>query len=338
MFCPNCGSKIEDTDLFCGFCGERIAGELPEADAPERKSPGPAKIGGERREPPRSSFEESLSKAIRAAHAQTARPREEARKAEASKAQETNERYKRVKELDTDIFFLNSGIQLVKGALLWDSVYKRTLIQLKFRNLSDRTLKSFYIRCTAADESGGEQEELEFAYMDVDCESGGDFGQKRPLVVKSELIRQAWVLPVRAVWEDGTVTDYEENCCVSLEPQPFMAEVFDQDEFELFRRRMMVCNRPPETIRLPRELEYGIWQCACGELTKGESCGSCGLDKERLFYYSSRQVLDELAAKSAEERRMREERRARRKAELKMLGQTAFRKAKDMTRNRTDNR
>ena len=39
MFCPNCGTKLEDGAVFCTSCGVRIAQDTPTPVQPEQNSP-----------------------------------------------------------------------------------------------------------------------------------------------------------------------------------------------------------------------------------------------------------------------------------------------------------
>lgn len=233
------------------------------------------------------------------------------------------ERYTQMKQFFPNTFLEGSELQLEKGAILWDTIYQRMLIQLKFRSLSQQELKSAYIRYTFYDAEGGIVEEGNFAYIDVNCAPGESFGTRMPIVSESEFIRDIHLTIEKAVWSDNSVTDFTACKESEIEPQSLAIETLSKEAMELMAENRGIQLGALKETRVPRKITEDVWQCFCSAYTTGDVCPQCHSKKVEALLYSNREALDAVIG----EIRERKEKENQRK---KLLEENLSTKVQDM--------
>lgn len=116
------------------------------------------------------------------------------------------ERYSRLFLLPRDLHTEGSPVLIAAGALLKDRQSGNVLVQLKFRNISDKPVQSVKIRVNAFDTAGEALRGAEaFSYLDLSAAPGSEFGQKTPVYLPDATTRSYSVEILSVVHSDGEV-------------------------------------------------------------------------------------------------------------------------------------
>lgn len=239
-------------------------------------------------------------------------------------------RYKRIGELNILEICPLCEVELQKGALLWDTKSKQSIMQLKFFNYSDKILKSLYIIYNCKDDQGNiiNQKnfyDITFSYIDVNCESHSAFGTKTPILLPSELVRNVDVFIKTIVWEDNSIVNISQNDYMKVEKQKSLSSELSEEHIEMYRR---ACKLPEGELFLPRELDGDEWQCACGSINLEQSCRNCKANVEEQFSYLDEEQLVIFKQKYEQEVLLREQEK---EAEALKMKQKSAKKNKLIT-------
>ena len=215
------------------------------------------------------------------------------------------ERYTKIADYRPSEQSIRCPVQILKGAILWDSLRRATVLQIKFRNITPQPIRSLYLKLFLFDHEGkaveAGLENDEAAYIDVDAQKGMVFGDNIPIVIPSDTVRSFRAYVSRIIWSDSRVQDIARDSYCSYD---------DQEEIPLEPKRAFfyrsACQLQEAPVYLPREVENG-WQCTCGQVNTGDRCACCGAHRELLFRYLQADQLDAyIAAIAAKERKARQ--------------------------------
>lgn len=91
------------------------------------------------------------------------------------------ERYVRLCTFSSDLCAEGAPVQIKAGALLRDTLTDKLVVQLKFKNASDRQISSVTVMLKS--EIKGNVAGQEITYGNLSAEAGADFGQQTPVVL-----------------------------------------------------------------------------------------------------------------------------------------------------------
>lgn len=216
-----------------------------------------------------------------------------------------SERYIKVAAFSQTRWSPDLPIVIRKGAILRDALRGTSVLQLKFQNISKRTVKSIYIRVHAYDRADtllvlNGQEAVDCSYIDVFCPAGGFFGEKIPVVLTSDFVQRAEIEVQRIVWDNNEVTTVDPSSYLDPGVQQYLPER-NQAAFD------RICNFSEGVKWLPRLLNGETWQCACGFLTKKNVCPNCHGDKETIFSCVTPELINDTLQETKEKRNRKAE-------------------------------
>lgn len=254
---------------------------------------------------------------------------------ENSKTSRSNGRYEHVTRIDINNVCLSSPIEIERGAILFDKSIKTNILQLKLANISDKTIKSVYIKIFCYDDSGdkittNDSDYLEYAYIDINCSLHEFFGTKSPIILPSTSIRKFEIYINKVVLEDETVIRFTEEDHIDIPNQRKINEGIEAKE-ELFRIEKIVSlsNETYPLTYIPQGYENGMWSCTCGRInTNTNTCVRCLRNKSLQFDVinedylkkSNEEYLANVAKVKVEEEREYETKLVKNKAMRKKIG------------------
>ncbi|MGN0785250.1 MAG: hypothetical protein ACI4MR_06235 [Candidatus Aphodomorpha sp.] len=116
-----------------------------------------------------------------------------------------SERYTRLFTLPKNLNTEGAPIVIAAGALLKDNDTDDVLAQIKFKNISEGTIKAVKVSVQSFDQFGAEIKEVPFEYTNLSAKSGEEFGSRIPVFLNNDRIRSYSVLVTEVAFENGSV-------------------------------------------------------------------------------------------------------------------------------------
>lgn len=117
-----------------------------------------------------------------------------------------SERYSRLFSLPTNLYTEGSPVLIAAGALLKDNHTNKVLVQLKFRNISQKAIKSVKVKVNAYDTAKGQLDGIDtFSYLDLSVAANEEFGQSTPIHLPDATTRSFNVEILSVVYSDNEV-------------------------------------------------------------------------------------------------------------------------------------
>ncbi len=217
------------------------------------------------------------------------------------------ERFAEVFRLPKDLYVEGSPVLLEAGVLLKDTKTQKMLAQLKFRNLSEKTIKGLLIKLCLMDIGGAVlNPEFDYTYLDLNAKNGEEFGPRTPVYLPEDNVRNIRINGVVVYFWDGTSCITEGAGWAALPAQERIEEHFEQQDL----RDQWHIELGPYSGLFPTKSD-GLFRCTCGavNLDSAERCYFC---KRSLAKMQSLLEGTTLADLSAERFRLEAEKEAAR--------------------------
>ncbi len=196
-------------------------------------------------------------------------------------------------------------IQADKYNILLDNVTGKSIIQIKFRNISQKTVKSISIdiECfDAAKDSLGFIKDV--SYME-NAEINSTFGDRQPINTDKTNIGNISIIVTKAVFDDETVWRNENN-----EPLTEFKQQNARDYYgDLYEQYERECNENNYKSTYAFENKGDYWICSCGQPNNiaNTNCCYCDEDINILTSISNEEYLKEAKEKYEEAERIKRE-------------------------------
>lgn len=129
-------------------------------------------------------------------------------------------RFSTIQMLDEHLWSKGSPVELKKGALLADNLTGKSLLQLKFSNLSANSIKAVIVKIELFDINGGPLGSSQFSFLDLNIGNGDDFGGNTPVWLDASTARDFVFVISSVVFHDGsTWSNPEPLRAVSADPE-----------------------------------------------------------------------------------------------------------------------
>ncbi|MBR5429836.1 MAG: hypothetical protein IK116_04835 [Firmicutes bacterium] len=218
-----------------------------------------------------------------------------------------NSNYTSLQRLPDDIYTEGSPFIIKAGALLKSKETDQVLLQLKFKNISDKPIKATSVKVTAGSVTGVELQGVDkFEYLDLSAPPEKEFGDRRAITLPDKNTRQVNVQGIEAVFEDGTVWSAPKDAEWLPLPAQATLESCLSDQ-GLIQQYLRETTRSAEYV--PDTL-LDIWRCTCGQINRNghDVCRKCGVDRGKAVSALDReQLILHKTAYDEQERRNREE-------------------------------
>ena len=234
-----------------------------------------------------------------------------------------SERYTKLFALPENLYTESAPVVIAAGALLKDNQTGKILAQIKYKNISSKTIKAVKVAVRAFDVSGTEIEGIqEYQYLDLSAARDAEFGQKNAIALPDKVTRSFSCECKSIIFSDGTT--WEEK---GAEWKPLIQP-------ETLQKRLggLSAQYQRETIRNARFVvtdDRDLWICTCGAINRQSEakCHACHSEKTALFAALDMEALKEHNAaynKRESERREKEAAEAaKKKAKTKKISMIA---------------
>lgn len=195
-----------------------------------------------------------------------------------------SERFGKIFTLDKKLWYKDSPVLIEKEALLKDFYVNQYLVQLKFINLSSKTITGFTIKILYCDKINNKSGEAEFTYTDLNALKGEYFGDRKPLYIPDENARDFEFTITKVVFDDNSQWN-NENRFTEIATNKAYAEI---NIIEQLKRELNTY----ENISIP-EFSDDHWYCVCGQfnINSEDECCKCKRNKEELRKVSDINIL-----------------------------------------------
>lgn len=190
----------------------------------------------------------------------------------------SSERYRVVRQLECDTYYVGSPVQIEKGNILLDSQTSNLILQLKLCNVSDKTVSAVYLSADYYDNTNHLLHSgVELNYLGLNCAPKQACGSDTPMKLTDNNIYNVKFHIAKVMFIDGSMIDVAPQT-IQIPKQQQIAEVFGD---EAAGAAKWVLNN--SVCYIPQELDSGVWLCGCGQANEKEDCISCGITKNKVF-------------------------------------------------------
>lgn len=185
------------------------------------------------------------------------------------------DRYVKIATLPKNLYSSGAPLLIVAGALLYDRVQSKNLVQLKFQNLSSSNIRSATVELSLIDNKSNVTQTISHQYVDFSFNDENEFGSKEPIYLSSRNVASFTVKITEVTFSGGKVWQNKESSWNPLKQQPLLS--FETPELEDHFR-----------VHFGQQCKYAfmkqkdLWHCPCGKINKGDQCASCGLSLKLL--------------------------------------------------------
>ena len=182
------------------------------------------------------------------------------------------ERYTKLYTLESALYAEGAPVIIAAGALLDDSVTRRTLVQLKFKSVSDREISAVRVTVTPAAQAGQELGGVEYQYTGLSAARDDEFGQKAAIVMPEGGAASFRAAVTEVLYADGAKWDGTGSVWAATAPARTLAEGLGGEELA----RQYAIRYGSDCTTMPGE-DRGLWYCACGAVNRLDEskCHSC---------------------------------------------------------------
>lgn len=188
--------------------------------------------------------------------------------------------------MDSLQYTANSPILLSAGVLWHDMSSDRQVIQLKFKNVSSKTINTVHVKIQLFNKNHAPiQKEIEYIYDNLSAQHGGYFGDRKAIIINVPTARSFQLTQVTVTFEDDTTTTIQGFKALP-DSITLLSSFKDNHLTQLYQQAVNAsANYSPQEAN-------GLWQCTCGEWNDAQFCTRCDANKDIVFS-SYKQIASE---------------------------------------------
>lgn len=229
------------------------------------------------------------------------------------------DRYSVLKSGEQREWLAGCTVKVEKYNILLDNQTGQNVIQIKYRALGDKKVKSFWVDVYCYDDAMDLITTVsDAAYISVNASKGESFGDRQPISVNANSIGNIKVAVKKIVFADESVWRNDNgDIGIILPEQPYAREFYG----ELFNQFSIETNNVKARYEKVLALGENYWQCTCGQgnSKNDENCILCGADVNELAKISDVDYLREQNSIRIEKEKTVRERIAKVRAENERL-------------------
>jgi hypothetical protein len=220
-------------------------------------------------------------------------------------------RYKILNKSENPLYTDNCPVIIMTSALLKDEQDDKVLVQIKFRNMSDKIITAAKVRLKTFDVLGNYLPvDVDYQYLDLKAEYGQFFGDRTAIELNDKNSRSYEICLDTVVFDDGSVWNHDgDSKLTKLVEQKPLTEEFENDEFiEQYK-----IDTSKASCYVPI-IYKNLWLCSCGTANAetSEKCLGCQQNKDAIFGKLDTAILQE----EIDQRRIEAEEKAEREKQL----------------------
>ena len=187
------------------------------------------------------------------------------------------ERFVRLNTLPC-LYAEESPVLIEAGALLKDNSSGRVLVQLKFKNLSDKIINCLTVKINTYDSADRLLEtNIIYQYLDIRAAKYCEFGPNVPIYLKDSSVRSFKISIKEVIFDDKSVLDLSEKIFESVPRQELLVNKIKNPEV-LKQYKIETCSNNQYVPERYKDL----YRCSCGFISKEETCPFCGSDFHKI--------------------------------------------------------
>ena len=202
-----------------------------------------------------------------------------------------NERYKHLSDIVQETFILGCPVAIEKGALLSDTVNNTTILRLRLKNASKKSIKFLSISAFMYDDANDsliKSKFQEFAYLDLAVKPQDSFGDNQANILLDPNTRKVKIIFNKVVFTNEEVWRNDAQEIGVNFPEQELIEKIGSDLLSQCKREFESSGMSGvsfQNIKFIPILQDEYWQCSCGFPNNNEdkSCLYCGMNKEWIF-------------------------------------------------------
>lgn len=204
------------------------------------------------------------------------------------------ERFRRVAEYLPSYSIPDSPVEILKGAILLDTLNNSVILQLKLFNNSYKALLSTHISIDCFDDTGErltKEGPIFYSYQDLNVAPQNSFGERSAIPIPDNRTRKVEITIIKAKMANGEVTEISSLNKIEL-PKAERIESLGDNLVKKYKRVDPKDNKFTPAY-IPKMLESNYWLCTCGKVNADAAmdCQRCGRKKELQFKEISSQYL-----------------------------------------------
>lgn len=214
------------------------------------------------------------------------------------------ERFTRLFSLPENLYAEGSPIVITAGALQKDNQTEKVFVQLKFKSITDKTIKAVKVKLFPVDTIGNAIDGVaEYEYLDLSAVLDEEFGHKTAVFLPNASTRGFSVEVIAVYFADNSAWDGLNADWSSL-PELETLEKSLAD-LELAKQYKLKNGADCKFSALEHK---DLWFCTCGALNhRGEQCCICGREFASLKNFDLDELKAERDIRLEEERKKAEE-------------------------------
>lgn len=182
-----------------------------------------------------------------------------------------SERYQRLFELDKNLYVVGCPVVISAGAITKDNETGRVFIQLKIKNISDKTIKAVIASFSGYDvQKNNIGEKIVYEYLDLNCNFNEEIGAKIPVFLNNAGTRSFSADNIKVIFSDDNSCEMDFSQAVSIPELEELSAEYDEDQLNQFKMQF-----GSNCKFLPQKYE-DLFFCSCGAVNRSEKCGLCG--------------------------------------------------------------
>ncbi len=203
------------------------------------------------------------------------------------------DRYKIIKTGENILRMNTCPIYSEKYHILLDTKTNTNVLQIKFKNIDSKNIKSIFLDIDCYDDSKDFLCTLNnVAYVGLDIKKRQTFGDKQAINTNKNIVGNISIKVLKVVFTDESV--WRNESCKYLEemPTPVDAKKYFG---ELYNQYVRECEKLHINFRYVYTVYNDFWQCSCGKPNDKdrEVCFNCDREKEVLEKVSNIYYLKE---------------------------------------------
>lgn len=198
-------------------------------------------------------------------------------------------------------------VRIEKYNILLDNVTSNNVLQVKYKNISNKTIKSMWICVDGYDDAMDKTVELyDVAYLNLNTPVRNNFGSNIPIDLNSKTTVNVKIIIKKVVFEDSSVWRNEEKS-IGIKIPILKAKDIYGDLYDQFAVEMQKIHMPVENAFIDNP-DY--WICPCGQVNRKntEVCCNCTTKHSDLQAITDTQYLNQAKAERLKEEHERNER------------------------------
>ncbi len=208
------------------------------------------------------------------------------------------ERFEKLFALSNNLYAEGSPLVISAGSLLKDTQTGKIITQLKFQNVSGKTIKALKISLEAFDVSKTTVQDIDdYQYLDLSVSNGCYFGSDKAIIMPNSNCRSIAIGAIVLIFDDNTTWNGNGgDFAAMLSPQKLSSNM----DVEIIKQYRIATTAT--ALYIPQE-QQNCWICTCGTINKSGVCTNCGCNKSKVFgSYNIRELTQAMNIRLQQER------------------------------------